>query len=140
MDRRNFLTRASALIAISVLPLPQAEAAIQPKMASGVIQDMEFYMDKPIKLIVDGPLKFINCKFTFDNSKIQNSSKWHGVKFTSILDNDDQMLLIANPHKHQVILNRCNFDMSYMKTDGFTAVLYTDQNTKAEKSWFYKVF
>jgi hypothetical protein len=63
MDRRQFLTRSAALVAISTLPIPQAQAAIEPKMASGLIRHMHFRLTEPIRLVLDGPLTLADCYF-----------------------------------------------------------------------------
>lgn len=118
MDRRQFLTRSAALVAISALPLPQAQAAVQPQLASGVIQGLTFHIKEPIRLILDGPLTFFDCRFVFDNSGLEGTGKWHGVKFTPYPEDDDAMLVIANPQDYDVDMDYCHIDTRGMRTKG----------------------
>jgi hypothetical protein len=66
MERRQFLTRSAALVAISSLPFPQAINAIEPKMASGLIEGLDFVIDDTVTLFLDGPIHFRKCTFTVD--------------------------------------------------------------------------
>lgn len=133
MDRRQFLTRSAALVAISALPIPQAKAAIEPKMASGLIEGLTFHVKEPIRLIADGPLRFINCRFVLDNSEVQGAESWPGIKFTPNVDDGEGMFLIANPHGYDVGVDRCHIDMTGMRTKG--AAMFFDSEEPIRLKW-----
>lgn len=104
MDRRKFLTRSAALVAISALPLPQAQAAVEPKLASGLIEGLDFVIDEPITLILDGPIHFRNCTFTADMNGRSS--------VISLLDRDDPkdfgaMRIISPKNRYVMHVENC---------------------------------